>query len=215
MRSKRFGLLICILHFAICNLHSHALEAFQFSYRLDSWQNFNQPGYLAKTFRRNQEFAVEGMPIDTMALRMAYHFTADVDGPTAIHQWNPVTAVMQTPLLGHWDAGIAAPYTSALGTVGIIWTDRPIYMGTDWEWSARIGNRLNDGTWIVQPVGRWYFLPHLMVSINDGRMVEYLLHQEPKAELCFYANKLPLQTSLQWIDDRISWELTLRERWDL
>ena len=83
----------------------------------------------------------------------------------------------------------------------------------DWDLYLRFGSRLHDQSWIVQPIFHWYAHRWLSLSVNDGRMVEYLLDQAPEATLTIKAPGFPMQTSVSWFLGQWSWQVSLAENW--
>lgn len=185
-----------------------------FRYRFDSYQRFGQPGYVAKVFRRNHEFALVTPALEQSKLDLAYYFTADVDGWIALHQWTPLAAQLDVSPQTHLTIGSAFPYDSTITQPSIGWVQHGLISDSGLNIDLRVGMRQNR-SWIAQPVVVWQPLNYLQASINNGRMVEFLLDQAPKAELKLKSPNFPLSTSLMWINDETCWLVSVQEQWQI
>lgn len=201
----------CILPIAFC---ISPLDAFNFFYRLDSYQQFNQPGYVAKVFRRNQEFALVAPLGEFWKLNLGYHFTADVNGPNAVHQWSPLVAQLSLSPHTRLAAGGAFPYDRTLGQPATAWLEQELILEQTWTLALRGGFR-QDRRGLLQPVLNWQCLPYLRIGINGGTMAEFLIDQAPQAEVLWAATGFPLQSALQWIHDQMVWKASLAESWPI
>ena len=214
LRYLKVGTLLFTFLFPLLTLYSPA-DALDFRYRFDSYQHFGQPGYLAKVFNRNQEFAFATQRKSGLYLEASYHFNALVDGPVAIHQWSPITGTIGLSPETQIQVGMAAPYDTTLGTPSQLWVNQTVLSDAGWSIDWRTGFRFDGSSWLLQPVLHWRLLPYLSIGVNDGTMVEYLLNQEPLAQMVIATPGVPLQSAFQWEQGQLCWKAILTDTWQL